>query len=279
MTTLIQNNANQSNPFDSIRHFTDDGQEYWSARELMPLLGYKLWQRFAAVIETAKENLETLDLPTSHHIISRDKMVERSQGGGRRQVDYHLSRLACYHVALCCDSRGNDQVKQAKHYFAVKTREAETIIPAQRNELEVLRLKLELAQAERDSAIAQTALLETRKTITEMANPTVAALILGATVVTEPIHVERVIDRQSGRTYEGIGITMIAQKLGFGKNTKACWQWLEGIGYGKDSGHWELQLSAVENHKLKPSAFHEILQKYRNSGRQKWLGEEERFYD
>jgi DNA-damage-inducible protein D len=270
---ILKNNSNQSSPFDSIRHFTDDGQEYWSARELMPLLGYKVWHRFVAVIETAQENLETLDLPTSHHIYSTVKMVERSQGGGRRQVDYRLSRLACYHVALCCDSRGNAQVKLAKHYFAVKTREAEVLIPAQQNELEVLRLKLELAQAERDSAIAQTKLLETRKMITEMANPTVSALILGATVVTEPIPVERVIDRQSGRTYEGIGITAIAQKLGFGKNTKACWAWLESIGYGKDSGHWELQLSAVENHKLNPEAFGEIVQKYRNSGRQKWLGE------
>jgi len=82
---------------------------------------------FLVVIETAKENLEILDLPTSHHFSSSGNMVERSQGGGRRQVDYHLSRLACYHVALCCDSRGNEQVKQAKHYFAVKTREAEVL--------------------------------------------------------------------------------------------------------------------------------------------------------
>ena len=84
---------------------------------------------------------------------------------------------------------------------------------------------------------------------------------------------ERVIDKESGRTYEGIGITAVAQKLGFGKNTKACWAWLDSIGYGKDSGHWELQLSAVENHKLNPEVLGEILQKYRNSGRQKWLGE------
>jgi len=273
MNIVPQNNSNQSSPFDSIRHFTDDGQEYWSARELMPLLGYKRWHKFLAVIETAKENLETLDLSASHHITPTGNLVKRPQGGGSTQLDYHLSRLACYHVALCCDSRGNDQVKQAKHYFAVKTREAEVLIPAQQNELEVLRLKLELAQAERDAAIAQTKLLETRKMITEMANPTVAALILGATVVTEPVPVERVIDRQSGRTYDGIGITMIAQRLGFGKNTKACWAWLDSIGYGKDSGHWELQLSAVENHKLKPEAFHQILRKYRNSDRQKWLGE------
>jgi DNA-damage-inducible protein D len=271
MTILSQNNFNQSNPFDIIRRIDENGMEYWSARELMPLLGYKRWHKFLAVIETAKENLETLDLSASHHITPTGNLVKRPQGGGSTQLDYHLSRLACYHVALCCDSRGNDQVKQAKHYFAVKTREAEVLIPAQQNELEVLRLKLELAQAERDAAIAQTKLLETRKMITEMANPTVSALILGATVVTEPVTVERVIDRD--RTYEGIGITTVAQKLGFGKNTKACWQWLDSIGYGKDSGHWELQLSAVENHKLKPSAFNAILQKYRNSDRQKWLGE------
>lgn len=270
MTTLTQNNANQFNPFDSIRRFTPDGQEYWSARELMPLLGYPRWHDFEDTIKRAMAACENASNPVREHFSGSILKTK-----GRPQQDYHLTRYACYLVAMNGDPR-KPEIASAQTYFAVKTREAETIIPAQQNELEVLRLKLELAQAERDSAIAQTTLLETRKTITEMANPTVAALILGATVVTEPVPVERIIDRQSGRTYEGIGITMIAQKLGFGKNTKACWQWLDSIGYGKDSGHWELQLSAVENHKLKPSAFQEILQKYRNSGRQKWIGEGER---
>lgn len=37
MATLIP--ANKS-PFDSIRKTRKDGSEYWSARDLMPLLGY-----------------------------------------------------------------------------------------------------------------------------------------------------------------------------------------------------------------------------------------------
>jgi len=95
------------------------------ARDLMVLMNYKQWRRFNEVIEVAQENLETLAEQVSHHIASTDKMVKRPQGGGSKQLDYKLSRLACYHVALSCDSRGNDSVKAAKHYFAVKTREAE----------------------------------------------------------------------------------------------------------------------------------------------------------
>jgi hypothetical protein len=267
MTIVPQNNSNQSNPFDSIRRFTADGQEYWSARELMPLLGYRKYERMEDAIQRAMVACKNSGNPYQEHFIPKT-----GKTGGRPKEDYHLTRYACYLVAMNGDPR-KPEIASAQTYFAVKTREAETIIPAQQNELEVLRLKLELAQAERDAAIAQTKLLETRKMITELANPTVAALILGATVVTEPVPVERVIDRD--RTYEGIGITTVAQKLGFGKNTKACWAWLDSIGYGKDSGHWELQLSAVENHKLKLEALNEILQKYRNSSRQRWLGEQQ----
>jgi len=267
MDILPQNIANQPNPFDGIRRFTADGQEYWSARELMPVLGYPRWHDFEDTIKRAMAACENASNPVRAHFSGSILKTK-----GRPQQDYHLTRYACYLVAMNGDPR-KTEIAFAQAYFAVKTREAEVLIPAQQNEIEVLKLKLELAKAERDAAIAQTKLLETRKMITEMANPTVSALILGATVVTEPIPVERVIDKESGRTYEGIGITAVAQKLGFGKNTKACWQWLESIGYGKDSGHWELQLSAVENHKLNPEILGEILQKYRNSGRQKWLGE------
>lgn len=38
---------NISSPFDSIRHFEDE-QEFWYARELMPILGYVKWERFGA---------------------------------------------------------------------------------------------------------------------------------------------------------------------------------------------------------------------------------------
>jgi DNA-damage-inducible protein D len=134
----------QESPFDEIRQVDGQGKEFWSARDLMPMLGYAKWQKFKGVIETAQENLETVTGQVINHITPTDKMVKRPQGGGTTQLDYKLSRLACYHVALCCDSRGNDQVKFAKHYFAVKTHQAETVIPQLSQENEALRLMLEL---------------------------------------------------------------------------------------------------------------------------------------
>ncbi len=44
---------NNSSPFDGIRHIDNQGQEYWTARELMPLLGYSRWNEFKPVIERA----------------------------------------------------------------------------------------------------------------------------------------------------------------------------------------------------------------------------------
>lgn len=145
--------ASQS-PFDSIRREDADG-EYWLARELMPLLGYARWNEFKSVIENAKENIETIGLKLSDHFSG----VEL-KSSGRTALDYRMSRLAAYHVALCCDSRGKESVKFAKHYFAIKTREAEVKIPALDTELEKLRyqnenLKLQLAWADKqDSRIA-----------------------------------------------------------------------------------------------------------------------------
>jgi DNA-damage-inducible protein D len=145
MESIVRQTATtQESPFDSIRQVDEHGKEFWSARDLMPMLGYAKWQKFKDVIETAGENLETVTGQVINHITPTDKMVKRPQGGGTTQLDYKLSRLACYHVALCCDSRGNDQVKFAKHYFAVKTHQAETVIPELAQENETLRLMLEL---------------------------------------------------------------------------------------------------------------------------------------
>jgi hypothetical protein len=40
-------------PFDSIKH-TDETGEWWSARELMPLLGYEKWERFEDAVDRAR---------------------------------------------------------------------------------------------------------------------------------------------------------------------------------------------------------------------------------
>jgi len=44
----FQSNSNNESPFDSIKRFDENGQEYWLGRELMKILGYLKWQRFGA---------------------------------------------------------------------------------------------------------------------------------------------------------------------------------------------------------------------------------------
>jgi DNA-damage-inducible protein D len=39
--------------FESIKKIDEDGVEYWTARELMPLLGYPRWESFDEVISRA----------------------------------------------------------------------------------------------------------------------------------------------------------------------------------------------------------------------------------
>ena len=42
--TEITNQHHQT--FESIRQQTDDGIDFWSARDLLPVLGYSRWDKF-----------------------------------------------------------------------------------------------------------------------------------------------------------------------------------------------------------------------------------------
>lgn len=44
--------------FEDIKHKDENGNEYWIARELMPLLEYTLWQRFTNVIKKSNGKLQ-----------------------------------------------------------------------------------------------------------------------------------------------------------------------------------------------------------------------------
>lgn len=115
-------------PFDAIRHTTPEGREFWSARDLMPLLGYEKWERFADAIGRARISGHNAGHDMARHIATAGKMVFPGAGknlGGRPAEDFHLSRLACYLVAMNGDPR-KPEVAAAQTYFAVRTREAET---------------------------------------------------------------------------------------------------------------------------------------------------------
>lgn len=112
-------------PFDTIRRVRPGGGEFWSARDLQPLLGYAKWERFREAIDRAMESNENAAPGTAHdHFPAAGKMVEVGSGAERTVLDYHLSRHACYLIAMNGDSR-KPEIAAAQMYFAVQTHRAE----------------------------------------------------------------------------------------------------------------------------------------------------------
>lgn len=116
-------------PFDAIRQLDDDG-DYWSARGLMPLLGYERWERFEGAISRAYAACKNSGHYGPDHF--RGAAKNPSDMGGRPALDWRLTRYACYLVAMNGDPR-KAEIAVAQTYFAAKTREAE--MAGQRAEL------------------------------------------------------------------------------------------------------------------------------------------------
>ncbi|WP_051299309.1 BRO family protein [Arthrobacter castelli] len=113
-------------PFDAIRNIRNDGSEYWSARDLMPLLGYDSWRRFTDVIDRAQAAARNQGFTAGNLFL--DTAVKNSdQHGtnrGRPANNVELTRFAAYLVAMNGDPR-KSQIAAAQAYFAIRTRQAE----------------------------------------------------------------------------------------------------------------------------------------------------------
>lgn len=116
----------EGSPFDTIRQTDQDGNEFWSARDLMPVMGYKnrnAWQYFTPVIDRAKASAEAQNIDlTSNFMVAHEKTA------GRPRENYNLTRFAAYLVAMNGDPRKHE-VAAAQSYFAVQTRKAEVAAP------------------------------------------------------------------------------------------------------------------------------------------------------
>ena len=125
---LVEKALNAQSPFDSIKRVGEDGTEYWSARDLMPLMGYAhrgAWQRFdESVISRAKRAASNQGMQVDNLFIGSYEKT-----GGRPREDFKLTRYAAYLVAMNGDPN-KPEVAAAQHYFAVQTRVAETQTPA-----------------------------------------------------------------------------------------------------------------------------------------------------
>ena len=191
LTTIDQKNIIQS-PFDSIKRYDQNRVEFWSARDLMKLLGYAKYERFQNAINKAKVSCSNGGEPIENHFPASGNLVTRAQGGGSVQENYNLSRYACYLIAQNGDPR-KEQIASAQKYFAVKAREAEITIPKALEEIEVLKLRVKLVTMEREKAIAEQKLLDTRHYLTTALPKVVSDRILGITEVKEIEYRDRII--------------------------------------------------------------------------------------
>lgn len=115
---------NEQQPFEVIKNTDREGREFWSARDLGPLLDYKEWRNFHKVISKAVVACEASGQHASDHFVESNKMVELGSGANRNLEDIKLSRYACYLVVQNGDP-SKPVIAAGQTYFALQTRRQE----------------------------------------------------------------------------------------------------------------------------------------------------------
>ena len=133
-----------SKSFEDLKKVNEYGAEYWSAREIQPLLGYTQWRRFEDAIKRALTSCKQSGNAPENHFAGAGKMVELGSGSSREIPDYHLSRFACYLIAQNGDPR-KLEIANAQKYFAIQARRQE-ISDAIAADIERLELRKQTAE-------------------------------------------------------------------------------------------------------------------------------------
>ena len=138
---MLQIKTKDNKTFEDIKHIDENGNEYWLARELQPVLEYAKWERFKDAVNRAKVACELSQHPVSDHFADVGKSVEMAIGGKAKlgipdvgksekktryiaDYDCKLSRYACYLTVMNGDPR-KEVIALGQTYFAVKTRQQE----------------------------------------------------------------------------------------------------------------------------------------------------------
>ena len=114
------------NNFESHAQKTEQGVEFWLARDLQKLLGYSKWDNFIGVITKAKIACENSGQNIPDHFADVGKTIQMPKGAEKEVSEMMLTRLACYLVAQNGDPR-KEEIAFAQNYFAVQTRKFEVI--------------------------------------------------------------------------------------------------------------------------------------------------------
>jgi len=103
-----------------IKKLGENGNEYWTSRDLCGALGYTTYYKFASVINKSIAIAQAKGMDINNHFYPTVEMVQLGSGAYRKVDNYHLSRMACLIIAENADSK-KELVKQAREYFKSET--------------------------------------------------------------------------------------------------------------------------------------------------------------
>ncbi len=110
--------------FEDIKHIDELGNEYWYARELMPLLEYIKWENFDNVIQKAVISYKNSNNDDSYWLPEVRKPIITGKGKEEFIKDYKLSRYICYLIVQNANPK-KKMVALGQTYFAIQTRKQE----------------------------------------------------------------------------------------------------------------------------------------------------------
>ncbi len=238
--------------FENIKHVSETGIEFWYARDLQRVLGYKEWRNFSKIIEKAKIACEMSSYAVSSEFVEVNKLAHVGANLTRPIQDIVLSRYACYLIAQNGDPK-KEEIALAQSYFAIKTREQELYEEFYQGTEDTRRLSIRhelrqhnasLAEAanqagiteQRDYAMfqnegykglyggltqkdihAKKGLKKSQKILDHMGSTELAANLFRATQTDEKLRRENIIGKENAnRTHYEVGATVRAtiQQLG-----------------------------------------------------------------
>ncbi len=116
--------ATEYSAFEKIKHVSDEGVEYWFARELALVLEYVQWRNFEKVIDRARLACLNSGYEITDHFAEVSKTIEMPKTAIKKVADYRLSRYACYLIVQNGDPR-KEVIALGQTYFAIQTRRQE----------------------------------------------------------------------------------------------------------------------------------------------------------
>lgn len=116
--------AKEYKSFEEIKHLSEDGYEFWYARELAMVLEYVQWRNFGKVLDRAMLACKNSGYEIMDHFAEVSKTIEMPKTATKEVIDFKLTRYACYLIVQNGDPR-KEVIALGQTYFAIQTRRQE----------------------------------------------------------------------------------------------------------------------------------------------------------